>query len=384
MRIKRHHKLQNFPLAFIALLLVSSLHPLLAQTAPPAPTPVRNFPAPTAGDHVIKDFKFASGETLPELKIHYRTIGEPKKDARGMTTNAVMILHGTTGSGETFLGPNFGGVLFTAGGLLDAKRYYIIIPDGIGHGQSSKPSDGLRAKFPRYGYNDMVTAQYRLLVEGLGVNHLRLLMGTSMGGMHTWLWGEKYPTFADALMPLASLPVQIAGRNRAWRKMAIDAIREDMHFENGNYTTQLSGMTFAAQLLWLMSSSATQRQKDYPTRDQADKALEEAIARTTKASDANNYAYAIDASYDYDPQPGLARIHAPLLAINFADDLINPPELKILEREIRRVPGGKAIVIPEGPETRGHGTHSLPKVYERYLAGFLEKTDRQRRDGTGK
>lgn len=339
-----------------------------------APAPAPNYPTPKPGDFVTKNFQFASGQSLPELRIHYRTLGEPKKDATGRTTNAVLIMHGTSGSGENFLNANFAGVLFSPRGLLDACKYFIIIPDGIGHGQSSRPSEGLRAKFPRYGYNDMVKADYLLVTEGLGVNHLRLVMGTSMGGMHTWVWGEKYPEFMDALLPLASLPVQIAGRNRAWRKMAIDAIREDMHFEDGNYTTQLSGLTFAAQLLWLMSSSPAQRQKDLPTREQVDRALDEAIVRSMKTTDANNLAYAVDASYDYDPRPGLARIKAPLLAINFADDLINPPELGILEREIKNVPQGKAVLIPEGPDTRGHGTHSLPKVYLKYLAEFLRET----------
>lgn len=333
-----------------------------------------SYPAPKPGDYIIKDFKFDSGATLPELRIHYRTLGEAQKDVTGKTINAVLIMHGTGGSGQSLVSDNFAGFLFSAGGLLDARKYFIIIPDGIGHGGSSKPSNGLRAKFPRYGYNDMVTAQYRLVTEGLGVNHLRLVMGTSMGGMHTWMWGAKYPRFMDALLPLASLPVEIAGRNRAWRKMAVDAIREDMHFEGGNYTTQLSGMTFAAQLLWLMSNNPTLRQNDAPTRDAADKALDAAVARTLQMGDPNDLAYAIDASYDYNPQPNLARIHAPLLAINFADDLINPPELGILEREIKRVPRGKALVMAQTADTRGHQTHSLPRVYQVNLAQFLQET----------
>lgn len=351
----RHH------LASVALLLITAA--AWGQT--------RGYPPPSPGDHIIKDFKFASGESLPELRIHYRTLGEPKKDMEGRVTNAVLVLHGTTGSGENFLSANFAGFLFVPGGLLDARHYYIVIPDGIGHGKSSKPSDGLRAKFPRYGYNDMVTAQYRLLTEGLSVNRLRLIIGTSMGGMHSWIWGQKYPNFMDGLVPLASLPVQIAGRNRAWRKMAIDAIRTDMHFEDGNYTTPLQGMTTAADMLFLMSSSAVQRQKDAPTRQQADQLVDDYRARWLKTADPNDVAYAIDASWDYNPQPGLPRIHAHLLAINFADDLINPPELGILEREIKRVPKGKAITMPASADTRGHGTHSLPRVYQRYLADFL-------------
>ncbi|HEV2021374.1 MAG TPA: alpha/beta fold hydrolase [Terriglobales bacterium] len=333
-----------------------------------------DYPQPTPGDFVLKDFKFASGETLPELRIHYRTLGTPQKDAHGRVRNAVLVLHGTTGSGENFLSASFAGVLFSPGGLLDARTYYVVIPDGIGHGQSSKPSDGLHARFPRYGYDDMVTAQYRLLTEGLGVDHLRLVMGTSMGGMHTWVWGEKYPDFMDALLPLASLPVQIAGRNRAWRKMAVDAIRNDPGFNHGDYTAQPYGLTFAIDLLWLMSSSPVQRQKDSPTREQADAAVDQFVAGLMKSHDANDVAYAIDASWDYNPEPKLSTIQAPLLAINFADDLINPPELGILERAIKRVSHGRAVLIPAGPATRGHGTHSLPAVYQQHLAAFLKET----------
>jgi homoserine O-acetyltransferase/O-succinyltransferase len=333
-------------------------------------------PPPVQGDFVMKDFTFASGATLPELRIHYRTFGTLKKDARGRAANAVLILHGTSGSGENFLNENFAGFLFVPGGLLDPAKYYIVIPDGIGHGKSSKPSDGLHARFPRYGYDDMTTAQYRLLTEHLGVDHLRLVMGTSMGGMHTWVWGEKYPDFTDALLPLASLPVQIAGRNRAWRKMAIDAIRHDPGFQEGDYTTQPHNLKVAIDMLFLMSSNPGQRQKDAPTREQADKAVGDFVAARLKVTDANDIAYALDASYDYNPQPKLGTIRAPLLAINFADDLINPPELGILEREIKNVPQGRAVVIPYTDATRGHGTHTMPRVYEHYLSDFLKQTAR--------
>src|SRR6266496_2832990 len=228
-------------------LLVSVL--LFAATSLPAMA--QTNPVPAQGDFTIRGFKFDSGEVLPELRLHYRTLGTPRRDAAGVVRNAVLVMHGTGGSGGGFISDQFAGVLFKPGQLLDSTKYFIILPDAIGHGQSSKPSDGLHARFPHYGYNDLVTAQYKLLTEGLGVNHLRLVMGTSMGGMHSWVWGEKYPDFMDALLPLASLPVQIAGRNRAWRKMAIDAIRQDMHFEDGAYTTQLEGMSFAVDLLWL-------------------------------------------------------------------------------------------------------------------------------------
>lgn len=335
-----------------------------------------NYPEPKAADFVIKDFTFADGETLPELRLHYYTFGTPRKDATGRTTNAVLIMHGTTGSGEQFLNDNFAGFLFAPGGLLDASKYFLILPDGIGHGHSSKPSDGLHARFPHYGYDDMVTADYRLLTAGLGVNHLRLVMGTSMGGMHTWVWGEKYPDFMDALLPLASLPVQIAGRNRAWREMVIDEIRSDPEYHGGDYTTQPHSLRFALDMLYFVSSNPVQRQREAPTRDAADKSLHDFLAARLPKADANDFLYALDASRDYDPQAKLEQIKAPLLAINTADDLINPPELGILERETQRVPHGRAVLIPLSDQTRGHGTHTLPRVYQQYLAEFLRATEK--------
>ena len=327
------------------------------------------YPAPTESDYVIRDFKFASGESLPELKIHYRTLGKPEKDAKGVVRNAVLITHGTTGSGAQFIRPEFAGELFGAGQPLDAAKYFIILPDGIGHGKSSKPSDGMRAKFPRYGYVDMVEAQFRLLTDGLGVNHARLVMGTSMGGMHTWLWGSAHPDFMDALLPLASLPTQISGRNRAWRRMMIDAIRNDPEWKSGDYTAQPPSLRTAAEMLWLMSSNPVLRQKEAPDLKKTDEALDKFVADHLKTDDANDVLYAIEASRDYDPAPGLEKIRAPLLAINFADDLINPPELGILEREIKRVPKGRALVIPFSEKTRGHGSHTLAALWK----GELEK-----------
>ncbi len=333
-----------------------------------------DYPAPTEGDFVIKDFAFRSGETLPELRIHYRTIGTPRRDAAGRVTNAVLITHGTTGSGAQFLSPNFAPELFGAGQPLDAAQYFIVLPDGIGHGKSSKPSDGLRAKFPRYGYRDMVEAQYRLLTEGLGVNHARLVMGTSMGGMHTWLWGQTYPDFMDALMPLASLPTQIAGRNRAWRRLAIDAIRQDPEWQGGDYTRQPQSLRTGAQMLYLMSSNPVLRQAETPTLAQTDAALDAFVANYLKTGDANDYLYALEASADYDPNPGLERITAPLLAINTADDLINPPELGILEREINRVKHGRAIVFPLTKLTRGHGSHTVAALWKNELLKLLAES----------
>ncbi len=336
-----------------------------------ARTSAAQYPAPVQGDFVLKDFTFRSGETLPELRLHYRTLGTPERDAQGVVRNAVLIMHGTGGTGAQFIRPEFAGKLFVPGGLLDAARYFIILPDGIGHGQSSKPSDGLRARFPRYGYLDMVDAQYRLLTEGLGVNHLRLVMGTSMGGMHTWLWGERYPAFMDALMPLASLPTQISGRNRVWRRVVIDAIRNDPEWRSGNYTTEPPSLRTAEEMLFLMSSNPVLRQQQMSTVAESDSALDASVAASLKTADANDVLYQIEASRDYDPARLLESIRAPLLAINSADDLINPPELGILERNIGRVPKGRAVVIPFGAETRGHGTHTIAAVWDKYLSELL-------------
>jgi len=333
-------------------------------------------PAPSDGNFIIKAFRFESGETLPELRLHYRTLGRLQRDGRGAVRNAVLIMHGTGGTGAQFLGVPFGGELFVPGGLLDAARYFIILPDGIGHGQSSKPSDGLRARFPRYGYRDMIAALHRLVTEGLGVDHLRLVMGTSMGGMHTWLWGGRYPDFMDALMPLASLPTQISGRNRVWRRIVIDAIRNDPEWAGGNYQRQPPSLRTAQQLLFLMSSNPVVRQERMATLAASDAVLDSAVAVTLRNADANDLLYQVEASRDYDPGPALEAIRAPLVAVNFADDLINPPELGILEREVKRVANGRAIVIPFGPETRGHGTHTLAAIWQRHLEELLAASAR--------
>ena len=335
-----------------------------------------DYPTPTESDYTIRDFKFASGETLPELRLHYRTLGKPEKDAQGKTINAVLIMHGTTGSGAQFIRPEFAGELFGKDQPLDATKFFIVLPDGTGHGKSSKPSDGMRAKFPRYGYLDMVEADYRLLTEGLGVDHGRLVMGTSMGGMHTWLWGEIHPDFMDALMPLASLPTQISGRNRAWRRMVIDAIRNDPAWTDGDYKTQPPSLRTAAEMLWFMSSNPVLRQKDAPTLAKTDEVLDKFVEQIFKTDDANDVLYALEASHDYDPAPNLEKIQAPLLAINFADDLINPPELGILEREIKRVPHGRAIVVPFSDQTRGHGSHTLAALWKDQLADLLKESEK--------
>ncbi len=338
------------------------------------PAPAADYPAPVEGDFVLRDFKFANGATLPELRLHYRTLGKLRKDEKGNALNAVWIGHGTGGAGTQFLRPEFAGELFGMGQPLDATRYFIVLPDGIGHGKSSKPSDGLRAKFPQYGYTDMVEAQYRLLTEGLGVNRLRLVMGTSMGGMHTWVWGERHPDFMDALLPLASLPTQISGRNRIWRKTIIDAIRNDPAWNGGDYQQQPPSLRTASGLIFFMGSNPILRQQAMPTLAQADETLEQAMANSMKNQDANDVLFQISASWDYDPGPGLEKIRAPLVAINSADDLINPPELGILEREIKRVKRGSTVLIPLGPETRGHGSHTLASLWKQHLAGLLERT----------
>lgn len=328
------------------------------------------WPAVTEGTATLPAFRFRDG-TVQDLRLHYRTLGKPERDADGRVTNAVLILHGTGGSGAQFLRSTFAGALFNPGQLLDAGKYFLILRDGIGHGQSSKPSDGLRAGFPRYGYEDMVAADYRLLTEVLGVNHLRLVMGTSMGGMHTWLWAQRYPQFMDALLPLASLPTPISGRNRAWRRVLIDAIRLDPAWQGGNYAVQPPGLRTAAGMLWLMGSNAALRQQEAPTLGAADRLYDNALEASLKTLDANDLLYQIEASADYDPTAGLERIAAPLIAVNTADDLINPPELGLLEQGVAKVPHGKAVVLPFSAATRGHGSHTIASLWQDYLAELL-------------
>jgi homoserine O-acetyltransferase len=335
----------------------------------------RNYPAPVEGDYMIQNFHFRSGETLPELRIHYRTIGTLKTDSQGVARNAVLIGHGTGGAGTQFLSAQFGNVLFGPGALLDASRYFIILADGIGHGKSSKPSDGVHARFPHYTYDDMVAAHYELLTKRLGVNHLLLVMGTSMGGMQAWVWGETYPDFMDALMPLASLPVEIAGRNRIWRRMAMDAIRDDPEWLGGEYKTEPMRALIAAENLLLLAGSAPLFwQKQAPTRDTADKFYADRLKVAVARLDANDLLYQLDSSREYNPLPKLETIKAPLVAINSADDMINPPELRIIEREIKRVRRGRFILLPITDQTRGHGTHTLPLIWQKYLKELLAES----------
>lgn len=331
------------------------------------------YPTPREGTWVVRDFVFASGETLPELRLHYRTVGEPVRDAAGRVTNAVLIMHGTGGTGTQFLQPQFADELFGAGQPLDATTHFIILPDAIGHGGSSRPSDGLRMRFPKYTYDDMVRAQYRLITEHLKVDHLKLVMGTSMGGMHTWLWGEMYPTFMDRLVPLASVPTAIAGRNRMIRRMMMDAIRGDPAWQNGNYTSPpVQGLTGAIHLLLMMSSVPLQWHTLAPTRDAADAFVADQVKRRVASTDANDMLYQFDSSRDYDPSPHLEKIVAPLLAINSADDQVNPPELRLMEALMPRVKQGKYLLIPISDASRGHSSHTWAVLWKKEFAAFLK------------
>jgi homoserine O-acetyltransferase/O-succinyltransferase len=324
-----------------------------------------DYPAPKQGDWIARDFKFHTGQTMPELKLHYTTIGEP-------TGQPVLVLHGSGGSAASMLTPAFGGELFGAGQPLDASKYYIIIPDGIGHGRSSKPSDGMKTAFPKYDYEDMVDAQYRLVADGLGVKHLRLVIGNSMGGMHTWIWGEKYPQFMDALVPMASQPTEMAARNWMLRRMMIETIRNDPDYNGGNYTSQPRMMKYAINAYGIATSGGTLAiQMQAPTAEKADKMVDERLAAPITA-DANDFLYQWDASHDFNPTAGLDKIEATLLLINAADDERNPPETGVTDAAMKRVKNGKLFLIPASTETRGHGTTGGATLYKKQLQELLQ------------
>src|SRR6185503_11119827 len=326
----------------------------------------------TEADHVIRDFRFASGERLPELRIHYTTLGRPHRNASGVVDNAVLMLHGTTGSGTGLVAPMSS--LFKPGDLFDTTHYFVVLPDGIGHGKSSKPSDGMRMRFPKYTYDDMVDAQRALLMNGLGVSHVRVILGTSMGCMHAWVWGERYPDFMDGLVPLACAPTAIAGRNRMVRRMIIDDIMQDPDWKGGEYTSPpLRGMRAAKGVLYIMSSAPLVQQSQAPTRDAADSVIAAYLDSQSRGLDANDVIYAFQASRDYDPSAQLERIVAPVLAINSADDFVNPPELGFVEKLMPRVKRGRFVLVPISDRTRGHGTHSRPDVWHDELAAFLRQ-----------
>jgi homoserine O-acetyltransferase/O-succinyltransferase len=367
--------LRHLLAAILALgLLVAGRADARPQATAAATSPATG-PAITEGDFIVRDFKFRSGESLGEVRLHYTTLGKPAKDVAGRTSNAVLILHGTGGTGHQFLAPYFSGELFGPGRLLDASRYFLILVDGVGHGKSSKPSDGLHARFPQYDYDDMVALHYKLLTEGLGVNHLRLIFGTSMGCMHSFVWGETYPDFMDALMPMACLPVQIAGRNRIWRKMVMDGIRNDPEWKGGDYTTEpAQGLRTALDFLLIAGGAPIVMQKNMPTRDDADKYLDKYFQDRTSGLDANDLLYQVNASRNYDPSPNLERIKAPVMWMNSGDDFINPPELGVAEREVKRLKNGKFILIPASEQTHGHRTHTFAVIWKDHLDELLKES----------
>jgi len=353
--------------------MLAILLALAAQTAPPPPPPA--WPT-REQDIFLKDFRFRDGETLPELRIHVTTIGAPHRNAKGEIDNAVMVLHGTGGSGKQFLQPQFADELYGPGQPLDINRYFIILPDNIGHGGSSKPSNGLRMRFPKYDYDDMVAAQLRLLTEGLGVTHLRLIFGTSMGCMHGFVWGESHPTFVSALMPMACEPIAIAGLNRMWRQLAINGIKADPAWQGGGYSSQpMAGLRAAQNLLFIAGSAPLLYQTQYPTRAAASAFAEERVANALKTLDANDLIYQLDSSRNYDPWPGLERIKVPLMWINSADDFINPRNFPVPEQALKRMPTARFRLIPETPDTRGHGTHTWAKFWKAELIELLKRSE---------
>jgi homoserine O-acetyltransferase/O-succinyltransferase len=334
---------------------------------PPAPGA---FPLQREGDFIVKNFKFQTGEAPGELPLHYTTVGSPHRDARGGIDNAVLLLHGTTGTGKNFLSASLGGQLFGAGQPLDANRFYVIMPDGIGRGGSSKPSDGLRAKFPRYGYGDVVEGQHRLVTEGLGVKNLELIVGTSMGGMQAWMWAERYPDAAKAIMPIASQPVEVSGRNLLWRRLVTEAIRSDPEWNGGNYDRQPSRFTHFMPIFNIMTDSPVRLQEQAPTRAKANALYDGLIASYAKF-DANDCLYWFESSYDYNPSPELEKIKAKVLAVNFADDELNPVELGVMEREMKRVAHGRLVTIPAGPTSRGHQSLTQAVLWGKYVTELL-------------
>ena len=345
----------------IALLALTSLLPIAARAA--------------ESDFIARDFKFDSGETLPQLRLHVLTLGTLKRDAAGHATNAVLVLHGTGGTGRQFMNHVFADELYGPGQPLDTTRYYVILPDGIGHGRSSKPSDGMHMRFPRYDYDDMVRAQHLVVTQHLGVDHLRLVMGTSMGGMQTWVWGETYPTIMDALMPLACLPVAIVGRNRLWRQMIADAIRSDPDWKGGEYQREpQDGLRTAVDVLMIAGSAPIYMQNTLATRDSVDRYLQAQLTGRMATTDANDLLYQLDSSRLYDPSPGLERIVAPVMYVNSGDDFINPPELAIAEREIKRVKRGQFVLIPASDRTRGHGSHTWAVLWKDKLVELLAES----------
>jgi homoserine O-acetyltransferase len=342
----------------------------ISVTAMAAAPPETTDLAPQTADFIAKDFHFSEGTTLPEIRIHYVTLGTPQRDAAGHVTNAVLLLHGTTGTSQAFLTPLMRRELFAPGAPLDARRYFIVIPDGLGRGGSSKPSDGMRTRFPHYGYGDVIEANHRLLVEGLRVTHLRLVLGTSMGGMQTWMWGERYPDMADALMPIARQPVAMAGRNWFWRQMIVGAIRNDPGWNNGDYASQPTQWIRTMPVFTIITGNAARMQRDAPDRAAAAKAYQSAVDQSAKY-DANDALYWFESSWDYDPAPQLGRIRARLYSVNFADDLINATDLGVMQKLVAPIRNARYVEMPEGEESYGHQTLAHPEVWKRYLVALM-------------
>jgi len=368
---KKQRRIHMFRSLLTFFIVICMALPLLAYAAPD-----ENL-HPQSGDFVIRDFRFSDGTSLPEVRIHYSTLGTLKRDASGKATNAVLLLHGTTGTGNAYLTPLMRNELFAPGAPLDAQQYFIVMPDGLGRGGSTKPSDGLRARFPRYGYTDVVEAHHRMLVEGLKIDHLRLVLGTSMGGMHTWIWGERYPEMADALMPIASQPVPMAGRNMLWRQMIISAIRNDPGWQGGNYTVNPTQWTRVMPVFALMTGSPVRMQAEAPDRTAAVR-LYDTLVEQAKKNDANDVLYWFESSWDYDPSSQLAKIQAPLFAVNFADDLINATDLELMQQLVKNVPNGRYVEMQINEHSYGHQTLARPEVWKPYLIELLKRSETQR------
>lgn len=359
------HTARFLAIVFLPSMLVLGRASISPDTKPKWPT--------TEGVVELKNFKFGTGESLPVLRLHYQTLGQPHRNTAGHTDNAVLLLHGTGGDANSLMNPAFSNVLFGPGSLLDINKYFLILPDDIGHGKSSKPSDGLHMRFPAYDYDDMVRSQ-RMMLDAMHVDHLRLVLGTSMGCMQSFVWGETYPGFADALAPFACLPVPIAGRNRMMRYMAIQAIKQDPAWQGGEYKTPpMQGLRAAESLLLVMTSSPLQMQKQAPTRELAEQYADRYLARAS-SMDANDAIYYLNASRNYDPSPNLEKIQVPVLWINSADDYVNPPELGIAEKMVKRMPKARFVLIPISDATRGHGTHTQAAVWHDYLAELLQRS----------
>lgn len=371
-----------FHAGLLLSLLLSQRHAAAQQ--PAAGSTQAGGPAQTAyegtpGEYTAPNFRFGTGESLPALKLHYLTLGKPHRDAQGHVNNAVLLLHGTGGNAHSLFAPQFSGVLFGPGQPLDITKYYLIFPDDIGHGESAKPSDGLHMRFPKYDYDDMVRSQHQMLLDGLHVDHLRLVLGTSMGCMQSFVWGETYPGFVDALMPLACLPVQIAGRNRIMRYMAIENIERDPAWNGGEYTSEpTEGLRTADELVFVMGSAPLVQQKAAPTRAAAESFIDHYLDRSVQSGDANDFIYQFDSSRNYNPLPKLGTIQVPVMWVNSADDFINPPELGIAEKTVGLMPKARFVLLPISDATRGHGTHTQARVWQQYLVQLLQESQAKR------